>query len=356
MVWVVKTIEWQGIDATEVAVYGDFFGGQEWHQMKRVSDTLWRIRLRLRPGSYQYYIEPTSRVFQVHPPKRIRRLLRVEVPEGVEDSSASSDEEVPRTSQRRGRSIGRRSPPPTLQTKQYSRLTHSSSRSPSPEKSRRASRSQTRSRSPSKNPNTSPPPIPWTGSSKSPSLGWSPGSIRSPKKSLGRGSSSNNTPTRPRASRSPSPRKTRSPSESPGRRPSPSMTEDPAKDSNPDDIDDFDGDEDDEDKGGDELSVEKTLQQEFSLIVKEIETKKLNIRKPPVLRSPVSLQSKEPKKVCFQQFFYTLQTFFPGVYSSDARTSCKGDDEEDHKEPSGGIRKYQVLWCLHDCPFLQKSR
>ena len=121
------------------------------------------------------------------------------------------------------------------------------------------------------------------------------------------------------------------------------MTEDPAKDSNPDDIDDFDGDEDDEDKGGDELSVEKTLQQEFSLIVKEIETKKLNIRKPPVLRSPVSLQSKEPKKVCFQQFFYTFQTFFPGVYSSDARTSCKGDDEEDHKEPSGGIRKYQVL-------------
>ena len=305
MVRVAKTIEWQGFNATDVWVNGDFFGDLEWHQMNKVSDTLWRIRLRLRPGSYQYHFESKSRVFQVQPPRKIWRVLRVEAPEKVGDSSASSEDDyrqegVSSTSQRRGRQ----------KTKHYRRLIPSSSRSPSPEKRRSASRSQSRSRSPSKNPNISPSPSPLTSSSQSPSVSWSPESIQSPKKNSGRGSDSNNTPTRPRASRSPSPRMTRSPSESPGRSPSPSMNEDPLKDSNPDDIDDFDGDEDDEDKGGDELSVQKKLQQEFSLIVKEIETKQLSIRKPPVLRSPVSLQSKEHKKVCLQQFFYTLQTLF----------------------------------------------
>lgn len=94
------------------------------------------------------------------------------------------------------------------------------------------------------------------------------------------------------------------------------MTADPAKESHPDDIDDFDGDEDEEDKGGEELSVEKTLQQEFSLIVKDIEAKQLNIRKPPVLKPPVSLQSKEPQKVCLQQFRYTthFKPFFRGRF------------------------------------------
>ena len=105
------------------------------------------------------------------------------------------------------------------------------------------------------------------------------------------------------------------------------MTADPEKESYPDDIDDFDGDEDDEDGGEDEPSVEKGLQQEFSLIIKEIEAKQLNIRKPPVLKSQVPLQSKEPQKVCLQQFIYVtlFKHFFTAVYSSNARTSCKRD-------------------------------
>ena len=211
MMWVMKTIEWQGIAATDVWVHGDFFGGLEWHQMTMVSDTFWRIRLRLRPGTYHYLIEPTSRVFQADPPKNIWKLLRVEVPEGMK---------------------------------------------------------------------------------KSPS--------RSPTRNV-----------------SPSPENPPSPSESPARSLSPSLTVDPIKESIPDDIedfDDFDGDDDDEeeDKGGDEPSVEKTLQQEFSLIVKEIETKHLNIRKPPVLRSPVSFQSKQLQMVKLSQFRYTFQILFQG--------------------------------------------
>ena len=71
MVRVLKTIEWQGIAATDVRLCGDFFGELKWHQMTMVSDTFWRIRLRLRPGTYQYLIEPTSKVFQAHPPKNI---------------------------------------------------------------------------------------------------------------------------------------------------------------------------------------------------------------------------------------------------------------------------------------------
>ena len=73
------------------------------------------------------------------------------------------------------------------------------------------------------------------------------------------------------------------------------MIEDP-QESEPDDIDDYDGDEDE--KVEDELSVEKAIQQEFAMVVKEIEEKQLKTRKPPPLRASEFQQSKEPPQAC----------------------------------------------------------
>ena len=64
-----------------------------------------------------------------------------------------------------------------------------------------------------------------------------------------------------------------------------------------DDFDDFDGDEEDDDDEGYGLSAEKTLQQEFSLIIKEIKKKKLPVRGPPILKPLLPPTELKDKKV-----------------------------------------------------------
>ena len=64
-----------------------------------------------------------------------------------------------------------------------------------------------------------------------------------------------------------------------------------------DDFDDFDGDEEDDDDEGYGLSAEKTLQQEFSLIIKEMKKKELPVRGPPILKPLLPPTEQKDKKV-----------------------------------------------------------
>ena len=64
-----------------------------------------------------------------------------------------------------------------------------------------------------------------------------------------------------------------------------------------DDFDDFDGDEEDDDDEGYGLSAENTLKQEFYLIIKELKEKKLRIRGPPIVKSPLPLTKQKVRKV-----------------------------------------------------------